>query len=117
MRVVENDGGGIKLLRKANGTSKTQTLSFCPCGDPRKRKVGDKMVVVVETAHIAVAAREKHFNDLSLAAFERNILKELPRLVARHGMTRPSHVARTIHRDIKPNCRIDRVPKPEIGDS
>ena len=82
MGVVQNDGGGVQLLRKADGASETQPLSLCPCGNPRERKVGDKMVVVVESTDVAVATWKQQFNDLALVALERNILEELPRLIA-----------------------------------
>ena len=47
MGVVENDGCGVELLRKAGGAPETQSLSLRPCRDPCKCKVGDKMIVAV----------------------------------------------------------------------
>ena len=116
MGIVENYGCGIELLRETSGAFETQSFSLCTSRDPCESEIGDKMIVVVKSADVAVAAREKHFDNLSFIAFEWNILKELPRLVTRNGVTRPSHVARQIRRDIKSNRRVNRIPKSEIGD-
>ena len=80
--VVENDSRRVELLRETDTAFEAQPFAFRPCGDPRERKVGNKMVVVVEPAHVAVAAREEHFHDLAPVALERHMLEELPRLVA-----------------------------------
>ena len=103
-------------MRKPGGAFEAQSLSLCTSRDPCKCKVGDKVIVVVKSTDVAVAAREKHFDNLGFVALERNILKELPRLVAGNGVTRPSHVARQFRRDIESNRRVNRVPKSEIGD-
>ena len=116
MGVVQNYGCGVELLRETSGASETQSLSLCPSRDPCKCKVGDKMIVVVKSADIAMAAGEKHFGNLPFAALERDILKELPRLVAGNGVTRPSYIARQFRRDIKSKRSVNRVPKSEIGD-
>ena len=116
MGVVENDSRGVEFLREVDAVSETQPLSLCPCRYPRESKVGDKMVVIVESTDVAMAARKEHFNNSPPVALERNMLKELPRLVAGYCMTRPSHVTRTIRRDIKPYRRINCIPKSEIGD-
>ena len=115
--VMQNYGCGVELLRETSGASETQSLSLCPSRDPCKCKVGNKVIVVVESADVAVAAREKHFDNLTFVALERDILNELPRLVARNGVTRPSHIARQFRRDIKSNRRVNRVPKSKIGNS
>ena len=114
--IVENYGRGVELLREASGASETQTLSLRPSRNPCESEIGDKVIVVVESADVAVAAREKHFDNLGFVALERNILKELPRLVAGNGVTRPSHVARQFRRNIKSNRRVNRIPKSKIGD-
>ena len=116
MGIVENYGRGVELLREASGAPETQSLSLRTSRDPCESEIGDKVIVVVESADVAVAAREKHFDNLDFVALERNILKELPRLVAGNGVTRPSHIARQIRRDIKSYRRVNRVPKSEIGD-
>ena len=116
VRIVENDSRGIEFLHKASTTFKAQPFSLCPRRYPCKSKVGDKVIVVVESADVAMATRKEHFNNSLPVAPERNILKELPCLVTGNGMTCPSHVARTICRNIKPNSRVNRVPKPKIGD-
>ena len=102
-------------MRKTSAAFEAQTLSLSARRNPRKSYVGNEVVVVVETADIAVAAREKHFDDLAFVALERDILEELSRLVARNGMTRPSNVARAIRRDIKPDSRVNSVPETEVG--
>ena len=79
--VVENDSRRVELLRETDTAFEAQPFAFRPCGDPRERKVGDKMVVVVESADVAVAAWKEHFYDVALVTLERYILKELPRLV------------------------------------
>ena len=101
-------------MRKTNATFEAQPLSLCPSCDPCKSKVGDKVIVVVESADVAMATRKEHFNNSLSVAFKRNILKELPSLVAGNGVTCPFHVAWTICRNIKSNSRVNRVPKPEI---
>ena len=113
--IVENYGCGVELLRETSGASETQSLSLCPSRDPCKCKVGNKVIVVVESADVAVAAGEEHFDNLGFVSFERNILKELPRLVAGNGVTRPSYIARQFRRDIKSKRSVNRVPKSEIG--
>ena len=113
--IVENYGCGVELLREASGASETQTLSLRPSRNPCESEIGDKVIVVVESADVAVAAREKHFDNLAFIASERNILKELPRLVAGNGVTRPSYIARQFRRDIKSKRSVNRVPKSEIG--
>ena len=110
VRVVENDRRGIEPLRKTNAAFETQTFTLRPCCHPRKRQVGDKVVVVVESADVAMTAREERFDDLAFGALERDMLKELPSFVARNGVTRPFHVARTIHRDIESNSCVNCVP-------
>ena len=115
MGVVENDGCGVELLREAGGAPETQSLSLRPCRDPCESKVGDKVIVVVKSADIAMAAGEEHFNNLPFVAFERDILKELPRLVTRNGMPRLLDVARTICRDIQPDGSVNCVPQSKIG--
>ena len=108
VRVVENDSRSIEFLCKTSATFKTQPFSPCSRGYPCKRKVGDKVIVIVESADIAMTAREEHFDDQLPVAFERNILEELARLVAGNGVTCPSHVAWTICRNIKSNSRVNR---------
>ena len=115
MRVVKYNRPRIKPLPYVRTTNQQESLALRPSRHPRKRKVGDKVIVVVESTDIAVAARKEHFDDLTFVAFERSILKELARLVARNGMARPSHVVRTIRRGIEPNSRVNRIPKSEIG--
>ena len=66
--IMENDSRRVELLRETDTAFEAQPFAFRPCGDPRERKVGDKMVVVIEPAHIAVAAREEHFHDLAPVA-------------------------------------------------
>ena len=66
--VVENYGCGVELLREASGAFETQSLSLCTSRDPCKCKVGDKVIVVVESADVAVAAREEHFDDFAFVA-------------------------------------------------
>jgi len=112
---VENDCRGIKPLQKTNATFKAQPISLRPCRDPCESEVGNEVVVVVESADIAMAAREEHFDDLAFVSIERDILKELPRLITRNGVTCPFHILRTIRRDIEPYGRINSVPKTEIG--
>ena len=82
MGIVENYGCGVELLREASGAFETQSLSLRTSRDPCESKVGDKVIVVVKSADVAVAAREKHFDNLGFVALERNILEELPRLIA-----------------------------------
>ena len=113
--IVENYGCGIELLRETSGAFETQSFSLRTSRDPCESKVGDKVIVVVKSADVAVAAREKHFDNLGFVALERNILKELPRLVAGNGVTRPSYIARQFRRDIKSKRSVNRVPKSEIG--
>jgi len=110
MRVVKYNRPRIKPLPYVRTSNQQESLALRPSRHPRKCKVGDKVIVVVESADVTVTAREKHFDDLLPVAFERNVLKELSRLVARNGMARPSHVVRTIRRDIEPNRRVNRVP-------
>ncbi len=112
--VVENYGCGVELLRETSGASETQTLSLRPSRDPCESKVGDKVIVVVKSADIAMAAGEKHFNNLPFVTFERDILKELPRLVTRNGMPRLLDIARTICRDIQPDGSVNCVPQSKI---
>ena len=114
MGVVENDGCGVELLQEAGGAPETQSLSLRPRRYPRESKVGDKVIVVVKSADIAMAAGEKHFNNLPFVAFERDILKELPRLVTRNGMPRLLDIARTICRDIQPDGSVNCVPQSKI---
>ena len=113
--VVENYSRGIEFLCKTSAALKAQPFSLCPRRYPCKSKVGDKVIVVVESADIAMTAREEHFDDQLPVAFERNILEELARLVAGNSVSCPSHVARTICRNIKSNSRVNRVPKTKIG--
>ena len=102
VRVMQHYSGGVYLLRKANAAPEAQAFALRPCGNPLERKVGYKVVVVVEPADVTVAAWEEHFHDLTLVAIKRNVLEELSRLVTGDGMPRPSHIAWTIHRDIEP---------------
>ena len=69
-----------------------------------------QVVVVVEPAHVAVAAGEERLHDASPVAAERHILEELPRLVARHGVPGFRHVGRTLLGHVQPYRGIDRVP-------
>ena len=82
MRIVKDNRRGVETLLYVGAALEAQSFVLRPCRNPRKRKVGHKVVVVEEPSNVAVAAREKHFYNLALVAFERNILKELPRLVA-----------------------------------
>lgn len=52
-----------------------------------------------------MAARKEHFDNLAFVALERNILKELPRRVARNSVTRPSYIARQFRRVRPPILR------------
>ena len=115
MGVMQDDRRDVEPLREVSTATKTNARPFRPCRDPCESKVGDKVIVVVKSADIAMAAGEEHFNNLPFVAFERDILKELPRLVTRNGMPRLLDVARTICRDIKPDSRVNCVPQPKIG--
>jgi len=116
MRVVQNDGRGIELLRESDAALEAQPFALRARRNPREREVGYEMVVVVQPADIAMATRKEHFDHLAFVAFERNVLEELACLVARDSMSRPSHIARTICRNIKSNGRINRVPESKIDD-
>ena len=114
MGVVENDGCGVELLRKPGGAFEPQSLSLCTSRDLCESRVGDKVIVVVKSADVAMAAGEEHFNNLPFVTFERDILKELPRLVTRNGMPRLLDIARTICRDIQPDGSVNCVPQSKI---
>ena len=58
MRIMENDGGGVELLRKVDAALETQPFALRTCRNPRERHIGDEMVVVVKPSDIAVAAGE-----------------------------------------------------------
>ena len=116
MRVVQNDGRGVELLRETDAALEAQPFARRARRNPRKRNVGHEMVIVIESADIAVAARKEHFNNLAFITFARNVLEKLARLVTRDSMPRPSYIARTIFRDIESNGRVNGVPETEIDD-
>ena len=58
MRVVENDGRGVDLLLEPDAALESQPFARRAGRNPRERKVGHEMVVVVEPAHVAMAAWE-----------------------------------------------------------
>ena len=76
MGVVKNYSCGVELLRETSGTSETQPLPLCTRSDPCESKIGNKMVVVVETTDIAMAAGEEHFDDLAFVALERKVVRQ-----------------------------------------
>ena len=114
MGVMQDDRRDVEPLREVSTATKTNARPFRPCRDPCESKVGDKVIVVVKSADVAMAAGEKHFDNLPFAAFERDILKELPRLVTRNGMPRLLDIARTICRDIQPDGSVNCVPQSKI---
>ena len=116
MRIVQDYGGGIQLLRQPDAFLQPEPCAFRARRDPCQREVGDKMVVGVKSAHVAMASGEHHFGDAFLLAGHRHETEEPPGLVARYGMPRMLHVRRTCLRDIQSDGRIHRVPEAEIGD-
>ena len=58
MRVVKNNRPRIKPLPYVRIPNQQKPFALRPSRHPCKRKVGDKMVVVVESADVAVAAGE-----------------------------------------------------------
>ena len=58
VRVVENYSRGIEFLCKTSAALKAQPFSLCPRRYPCKSKVGDKVIVVVESADVAMATRK-----------------------------------------------------------
>ena len=56
MRVVENDGRGVELLREPGAALESQPFALRASRNPRERNIGDEMVVVVKPSDIAVAA-------------------------------------------------------------
>ena len=117
MLVMQRQRRGIQRLHHPDAPLDPEALPLRPCRDPGERYIRYTVVILVESADIAMSARKDQFlNDTLLLGSKRNILEEAPRLVARYGVPRLLDVSRTCLRHVQPNRGVDRVPQPEVGD-
>ena len=94
MPIVKHRRPCVDLLHEPNTHLDPQPRPFCAGGDPRERKVGDLMVIVIKPADIAVSAGEKHLlDDSAFGGSDRHILEETPRLVAGDSVPSPQDVS------------------------
>ena len=112
MGVMEDHGGRVEPLRYVRAALQAQPALLRASRHPRKRKVGHQVVVVVQSAHIAMAAWKQYLHDTALLALERHMAEELACLVPRDGVTCLLDVGRTLLGHVQSYRGIDRVPKP-----
>ena len=85
---------------------------------PRERDVRDDVVVVVESADVAVAPREEHLRYAAASGRvpERHVPEEPPRLVARDRVPGGEDVRGALLADVKSGGSVHRIPEPEVRD-
>ena len=95
VRIMQNRRLFADPLYEPNAGAKTDPRPSRARCNPRKREIGHQVIILVQSTHVAVTAREKHFLDLVLLGrLQRNVLEEATRLVTRDGMTRGDDVRR-----------------------
>ena len=93
MPIVKHRRLSVDLLHEPSALLDPQPRPPCAGGDPRERKVGDLVIVVIKPADIAVSAGEKYLlDDAAFGGSQRHILEEPPRLVAGDSMPGPPDV-------------------------